>query len=379
MTLQENVGVNRFTNNFDLLRFTAATMVIFDHTYFWLGLSQFEFLASITKNMTFGGLGVSIFFVISGYLITKSWDRTKSLSDFFWSRILRIIPALAVATLFVILVVGPLTTNLGFIDYIINAQTWAYLRVITIYGWIDVLPGVMHGVNGVLWTIPIEFTMYILIGIIGFVGFLYRRHVVLMLFLITTLIYGYLITWPAGTLLSFIKLPFVTPDSLTNAGALIDFTGLTILFLAGALFYIYRTKIHYDAKTAGILLFIIVICDTLFLMGVPYFSQASALSWHILLPYLILFLAFLPVKKLNYFGRIGDFSYGLYIYGWPIQLLITSLFGAYLNFITGFIAFYSATLLMAYFSWNLIEKRALGLKNLKPHDALYAIKKYMSI
>jgi peptidoglycan/LPS O-acetylase OafA/YrhL len=342
-------------------------MVIFSHTYFWVGSSQVELLASYTKDMTFGALGVSIFFVISGYLIAKSWDKTKSMVKFFWNRVLRIIPGLVVVAFFAILIIGPLTTSLSLIDYFKNIHTWEYLRVITMYFWIDTLPGVTLGgnvanINGVLWTIPIEFTMYALVAILGFTGILYRRYILPALTAITVIFYSYLLTFPVNPLISSVRLPFITPGGQTNVGLMIDFFGLMTLFMLGTIFYIYRDLIKFNGKTALVCVYFILLFDVLYIIGVPYFYQLSILSWHILLPYVILFIAFLPIKSLNSFGKMGDFSYGLYIYAWPIQLLVTKYFGGRVDILSGFAAYFLIALFFAYLSWNLIEKRALKLK-----------------
>ncbi|TFF34045.1 acyltransferase family protein [Mucilaginibacter psychrotolerans] len=69
-------------NNFDLLRFTAAVMVIFSHTYLVNGQFSNEPLQKLIGFIDFGALGVKIFFIISGYLITKSLYRQPTLGSF---------------------------------------------------------------------------------------------------------------------------------------------------------------------------------------------------------------------------------------------------------------------------------------------------------
>jgi peptidoglycan/LPS O-acetylase OafA/YrhL len=268
---------------------------------------------------------------------------------------------------------------LNLIDYFKNIHTWEYARVITMYFWVDTLPGVALGgnvanINGVLWTIPIEFTMYALVALFGFIGLLYRRYILLALTAITVIFYSYLLTFPVNPFISSVRLPFITPGGQTNVGLMIDFLGLMILFLSGAILYIYRDLIKFNGKTAIVCVYFILLFDALYIIGVPYFYQLSVLSWHLLLPYVILFIAFLPIKSLNSFGKIGDFSYGLYIYAWPIQLLVTKYFGGRVDILTGFVTYFLIALFFAYLSWNLVEKRALKLKDVNPSTVFKMLK-----
>ena len=88
-------------NNFDFIRFVAASLVIFSHAYrLATGRGDIEPLVLFSgSQIWFGHLAVIIFFVISGFLIAQSYERSSNVIVYFWARALRIIPAL-VASIF---------------------------------------------------------------------------------------------------------------------------------------------------------------------------------------------------------------------------------------------------------------------------------------
>jgi peptidoglycan/LPS O-acetylase OafA/YrhL len=120
-TSSASIKNERFSNNFDFLRIFAALLVILSHSFAISG-SSYEPLLSLSKYISLGGLGLAIFFIISGYLITKSWVEHPSAFRFLSSRFLRIIPGLFVVTLLSILVLGPLVTNLSLSEYFAQAN-----------------------------------------------------------------------------------------------------------------------------------------------------------------------------------------------------------------------------------------------------------------
>src|ERR1043166_2621763 len=97
-------------NNFDILRYILAAMVVFSHSFAIVdGNTRREWLAVIShQQIGFGGIAVDFFFIISGYLITGSWIKSKGLADYFRKRILRIYPAFVLLSLVTICIIGPL-------------------------------------------------------------------------------------------------------------------------------------------------------------------------------------------------------------------------------------------------------------------------------
>ena len=95
-------------NNFDALRFFFAGLVIFAHSFALLsGTDDTEPLMMLTHQMTFGGVAVDCFFIISGCLVTLSWQRSRGVRDYLGKRVRRIYPGFIVAMAFCALVIAP--------------------------------------------------------------------------------------------------------------------------------------------------------------------------------------------------------------------------------------------------------------------------------
>lgn len=150
-------------NNFDFLRFFAAAMVIYCHS-FALGTGRFDkepmFVYSCGQ-FHFGTLAVVIFFIMSGFLVTMSFDRSISAGSFFYNRVLRIFPGLVFVVIVTAFLLGPFVSSLPLHEYFTNSHTYSYLMTITLRGHSahDFLPGVLsrnilpNTVNGSLWTL----------------------------------------------------------------------------------------------------------------------------------------------------------------------------------------------------------------------------------
>ncbi len=339
----------RFQNNFDFLRIFAALTVIFSHSYALLGSSDTSSdpVMILTGISTGGTFAVGIFFVISGYLITKSWERGPHVFKYLKKRVLRIFPALIVVVVLTVFLLGPFVTTLSLNDYFRNPQTWNYLRTIYLYylarGGASrfVLPGVFVNnpypgapVNGSLWTLPFEFSMYIVVLLLGLVGLVKKRLVVIPLFLF-------------GILLQIIvpvrPLPYLSSDNVF----------WSTCFIGGMVLYLYRDKIRLDYK---------IVLLSLFIWALSFHTAYGLYVSSLVLPYLVIYFAFLRTPRLHRVAKYGDFSYGLYIYAFPIQQLIIYFLVDTLTPARLFGLSIIATFPAAVLSWFLIESRALKFK-----------------
>ncbi|MBI5344938.1 MAG: acyltransferase [Deltaproteobacteria bacterium] len=343
MTLHEIADSRE--NNFDFLRFVAASLVMVTHT-FSLGGAGYEPFGLISGYASFGTFAVYIFFIISGFLITKSWFDRPDLRVFLYKRFLRIFPALFAAILFGAFVVGPLVTTLPIGEYFLHPLTRSYLLNISLYPIRHNLPGVFannpypNAVNGSLWTLAIEVIMYLSIAAFGLLGIL-RRRLFIPFFLTALLFIDFqLLSRPGNN-----EIPV-----LYQAGI---FVKCSIFFYAGAVSYLYRDKIILNPLIAFLALALYVISfKTPFIAYLSYFA----------VPYLVLYAAFARVPYLKNFGRHGDFSYGMYVYAFPVQQTLMSFYQGGLSLLGFFLAAFAVTLFLAILSWGFVEKPALKLK-----------------
>lgn len=152
-------------NNFSSIHLGAALLVVLGHQYVLMGSS-----VPLIFGVDINGIGVRIIFVMSGYLITESYMRSKSAGQYMGKRLMRIYPPLAACIFLTVVVIGPIFTRCGLKEYFTGSIDYA-VRNIAMYP-VFSLPGVFQdnvnqtAVNGSLWTLPVEMMCYILL--IGF-------------------------------------------------------------------------------------------------------------------------------------------------------------------------------------------------------------------
>lgn len=335
-------------NNFDFLRFFAASMVIFDHSFPIYGQRFTDFTLALT-GVT-GLLALPVFFIISGFLITRSWLRNPKVIPYFKKRILRIFPGLIFAIFLTVFILGPIVTILPIKSYFSQGQTWMYLTSITLKIKAH-LPGVFLDnpraqiINGSLWSLSLEFLMYILVAVFGVTGILHQKRKSLVIGIVILLIIMMEILTRNSTLRS-VNIVGLVPFLFVEFGA---------YFAVGSLFYLYRDHVPLNPLLALLSAFMIFMA-----IKFPVLASLNYLG----LPYLVLYFALaVKIKPLSSFKKYGDFSYGMYIFAFPIQQTIVHFWGRKISFTAFILLAFCATLVMSFFSWNLVEKHALKLKN----------------
>jgi len=329
------------SNGFDGLRLVAAAMVIFGHAFPLTGHTSPGLFANGVQT-----IGVKVFFVISGYLITKSWLSDPDLRRFWTKRALRIMPGLFAVCMISILVVGPLFTELPILEYFRNGRTIGYASILALYPQYD-LPDVFvkniypNVVNGSLWSLPIEIAMYcgvpLLVGRYGLPGRIYVAVATVGLF---------------AASIYFVRIaPPATPPVIWGS-SLISTLDVAYYFYAGASIAIFRLDRYFDAYTAGV---VFVIASWL---PLDYVWGEVVLA--LTLPYFVVSLG--KIRSALLVRLDGhDYSYGLYLYGFVVQQIIVHLMGPSSALLNAAIAL-PITAICAAISWFLVEKRALGFK-----------------
>lgn len=178
------------SNNFDFIRFVAASLVIYSHAFPLSAGNEGELLKDLTQSQwSFGSLSVAVFFIISGFLIAQSYDQGRNPIKYIKARVLRIFPGLACVLVLSAFVLGPIVTQLPMKEYFCNLQTYQYLKSVFLYPLYWNLPGVFENnfyspsVNGSLWTIPFEFFFYGVVLLLGILKLLQKKNINFALFL----------------------------------------------------------------------------------------------------------------------------------------------------------------------------------------------------
>lgn len=339
-------------NNYNIIRFIAASLVLYSHSFpLSFGFGNAEPL-KIAVGMTWGNLAVDVFFITSGFLITGSYFSRNNVIAFVWARVLRIYPALIINMIFCVYIVGLYFTEKIKIDYIIDSQTVSFFlrNSLLFWGISYKLPGVFHDiplqdvVNGSLWTLPYEVKMYAILAFTLIFYSIFKKSLIKIKFNTISLcvVFSCLIVYFFNHFHPFLS------------DALLKFVRLFSVFFTGSLFYIYRDKIRLSSKWFFIALFILLASaknDDLFFV-----------FYYLFLPYIVFYLAYVPSGKIRKFNQFGDYSYGLYIYAFPVQQSVA----AFRPGITvSEMILYSSitTFALSFLSWHLIEKRFLRMKD----------------
>ena len=330
-------------NNLNTLRLAAAGLVLYGHSFVFLGLPEPVFLSWLPL----GTLGVYIFFTISGYLVTQSWQQDPHLLRFFQRRALRIFPALIVCVLLSILVLGPALTSLPLNEYFAHGATWRYLKNIFLYI-TYYLPGVFehlrvaNAVNGSLWSLPVEFFMYILVAVLG---------------LISRKLWLSIVIFVVSAIGSFLWARTATDMLVIYA------TDVRQVFLCGTYFWAGALCCQLDIKRYfSISSFAVAALAMLCLEAFPATKHVAA--WG-LLPFVVLAFGLSESSWINKLTASGDYSYGFYIYAFPVQQAIAYLYPTMA--LPGYLLLATIiTMTLAAASWHGIEKPMLRLKPRNP-------------
>lgn len=315
-----------------------ALMVLLAHAPELIDGNRSRELLSIMfrNNFSFGEIAVGGFFILSGFLISKSWHDQPRPSVFIDKRVRRIFPGFIVASLVSACVIGPMGAQ-SISRYIADFHPLAFAwGVVTLS--LPVIPPVFAGqpypyVNGAIWTIPIEFSCYLGVLAIGLVGG-FRRPVCLI---VTTLL-----------LVSMLQHAGFCPAWLAPLHP-----DLAAFFAVGCCYHVFKDRISLTPKKAAGASAVLLIG----LFSYRWHHLAFALAGS----YLLFFFAFTPIPLLANFGKLPDVSYGLYLYGWPIQKLMIWFYPGISPWML-FVASAVTAIGVGWASWHLVEKHFIRSK-----------------
>ncbi|MFD0987473.1 acyltransferase family protein [Methyloligella solikamskensis] len=335
-------------NNFNLIRFLAATVVLLDHSVALAGTGEPRLLVlgPLTIDLLvvpLGRIAVDVFFVVSGFLVTRSVLTRPTVLDFTIARVLRLFPALLVVSFVIAFVLGPLISDRSFSEYFGDLKAWIYAPLTgMLVSHSETLPGVFDDVrqqgivNSPLWTLRYEAICYGILGGLALVGALMHRRIV---YTLAALLAAYLLV----TFGTDLRGQMAAIDSLARFG---------LSFFLGGACYVFADRIR---------------LNWIWMIGLGVLAAATSqtsiaeFTFHVALAYGVLWVALVPGGPLRGFNRLGDYSYGLYILCWPIQQTIVTLMPAIAAPALFAISF-PITLGVAALSWHLVEHPALQRK-----------------
>ena len=337
-------GLKIKSENINLLRFLAALLVIFGHS-FALSTGDYDPICALTGDLcSCGALAVAVLFFLSGMYVSaslkRSVDRNSSTPfkisvNFIKRRCDRIFPQLWAVVLISVFVIGAFATTLPIKEYFLSAGTWKYLlngALIPVHK----LPGVFENsldttVNGALWTMPVEFAAYCFLAAVSFFCLTVKKPKLAVLAHWAAL---------AAALAAMTYAIYIDNHFFIRVFRPIAF------FMIGALYCDYSDKIRLNVPLG-------LVC--LALAAIGFFTPVLNYILPLTLPYAIVSLCLKP-KQLKSVGFIGKISYEMYLFGVPTQQVIALLFSGSISPMLMFILSASADILLALCLYTAVEK-----------------------
>lgn len=349
---------NRF-NNLLLIRLFLSLTVVFSHSFAlangpepgdWLKRHTTAHWG--TPGITIGYSAVDLFFVVSGFLVTHSFIRSRSIGDFAKKRFWRIWPAYIIAALMCLLLIGPaVLAKWPAVAY----SEWPRFFVDVLLLRLYTIPGIFadnpfpNALNGSMWTIKYEVMCYVFIALTWTIGFLQRRHLIATLFALSATYYGLQVS---GILEGTMFKPWLPGKVAFLVGEASEWPRMLTCYLAGMTLYVYRDALPHKWWMA--------ILSAALLIGAGFVGPWLLLPLIPLLLGYAMFCAAFTTHGRAYTSKIDkfDLSYGVYLYAFPIQQTIVHFVPAtHGNPMLLFALAYPTVLVVAYLSMRFIEQR----------------------
>lgn len=291
----------RGENNLDLMRLCAALLVLFSHSFVLTGRAEDEPVGLLMRHFVDGGgMAVSAFFALSGFLVAGSAAR-HGWRRFVVSRAARIYPAYLVVVVFQVFVVGAAMTRLPLGLYFRDGGMWGALLRAVPFSPAMGLPEVFADnplplvVNGSLWTLRVEVACYVGVGVAAWLRLLRPAWVLAAL--------------AAG---------FGVRGAVTGLGAPFEpIVAYGLHFCAGAALWQFRDRVR--VRATGV-----VLCALL--IGISLGTEFATFVWHLAFPYAVLAAGLSGTAAGGLMRRLGDVSYGTYLFAFPVQQCLVAWF-----------------------------------------------------
>ncbi len=332
MKLKESMSKRSF--NLQITRFVAAIFVILAHAYILCtGTNEGDWFIRITKGqITMGYAAVAVFFFCGGLLIAKSVERFEKAAPFFKARVLKIFPPL-IFVVFLTIILGSFVTTLSLKEYWENSGTWKYLLngVLVLQ---HNLPGVFEHapyistVNGALWTLPVEFLCYVGCFIVYKLGMLKKQK--------------FFLTVPAVVL-------FVVGVNTLGGGIPIlqSMVSPCLFFYVGMACYVYREHIVLKWNYAFLAMGLLCLASILGIL---------VEAMYLLFPYILLVFWYSGKQIPDYLADVGNISYGMYLWGYPVQQFLILCFQNKMDPMKNAFLTIPVTILLGVLTFYLTEK-----------------------
>lgn len=331
-------------NNFNLLRAFFSILVVCGHGFNIITDLEYDNRPWIQGLYDVGFSALDAFFVFSGFMLVGSIIRRKDLIEFTIARLFRIFPALIAVAFVTAFIIGPMVTNVSLAEYFATLDPFKYF-ILTGFTSVDLsLTGVFienpasGAINVPLWTLKYELAFYVATAIAFSFGIFRSKYISL---------------WFAAVL--FIYLAKIFTLGVNSDYAAIDHLfRFAFCFAVGTAAYVYQDKIRLNFR-----IFVILGLCLYLLYDTPIAQATQA----IFVTYFIFWMGYIPNGKIRAYNKVGDYSYAIYIWHWPVASTLLTIF-PYINPIQLIAVTLAITIPVAVLSWQIIEMPALlAIKN----------------
>lgn len=327
-------------NNFNLVRVIFALLVVCSHgfTIFTAQTSHPE--PTVEFMFKFALAALNGFFIFSGFMVTASIMRRQNLIEYSIARILRIFPALLVVSTMAAFLIGPLATSLSLPKYFSSTETYNYVLITSMTTEPDMpLPGVFKNqawqgiINLPIWTLRYELFLYVVTAIL-FIGGLLNRSMA---------------GWIACSIFILYAVKLLILGKESGIEALDHLALFSLSYTVGMASWVYRDRIVLAWQPIPLLILAVWITKDL------WFSQILQIACF---GYVLFWLAYVPIGHVRSYNKLGDYSYGLYVWHWPVASLLL-VFLPQIQPTDLIPLLLVITIPIAILSWHFVEKPAL--------------------